>query len=127
MIRIPTTKPQTGGTPREITSPHLAIISFKSLGLPPTATGIHAVGKGYVLYESQSPAALTYLPDGGNRVYDLVQRAAKSAHLTLKETNALVLRRGPYVVAAGLDHRSRHQPAGIRPSAIRDRRPDQSF
>ena len=73
------------------------------LGLPTSASGIHAVGKGYVLYESQSPAALTYLPDGGNRVYDLVQRADKSAHLALKETNALVLRRGPYVVAAGLD------------------------
>jgi hypothetical protein len=76
---------------------------FQVLGLPPAATGIHAVGKGYVLYEAQSPAALTYLPDGGNRVYDLVQRAAKSAHLALKETNALVLRRGPYVVVAGLD------------------------
>jgi hypothetical protein len=76
---------------------------FQVLGLPPSATGIHAVGKGFVLYESQSPTALTYLSDGGNRVYDLVQRAAKSAHLSLKETNALVLRRGPYVVAAGLD------------------------
>jgi hypothetical protein len=61
------------------------------------------VGKGYVLYESQSPTALSYLPDGGNRVYDLVQRAARSAHLSLKETNALVLRCGPCVVAAGLD------------------------
>ncbi len=39
----------------------------------------------------------------GNRVYDLAQRAARSAHLALKETNALVLRRGPYVVIAGLD------------------------
>jgi hypothetical protein len=28
------------------------------LGLPPSATGIHAVGKGYVLYESQSPAPM---------------------------------------------------------------------
>jgi hypothetical protein len=36
-------------------------------------------------------------------VYDLVQKAAKSAHLPLKETNALILRRGPYVVAAGMD------------------------
>jgi hypothetical protein len=66
------------------------------------------------LYESQSPAALTYLPDGGNRVYDLVQRAAKSAHLALKETNGLVLRRGPYVIAAGLDndpHVSEQAPA----------------
>jgi hypothetical protein len=33
-------------------------------------------------------------------VYDLVQRCAKSAHLLL---NALILRRGPYVVAAGMD------------------------
>jgi hypothetical protein len=76
---------------------------FQVLGLPPTATGLHAVGKGYVLYEPQSPAAITYLPNGGSVVYDLVQKAAKSAHLPLKETNALVLRRGPYVVAAGLD------------------------
>ena len=72
--------------------------------MPPSATGLHAVGKGYVLYESQSPAALTYLPNGGNVVYDLVQKAAKSAHLLLKETNALILRRGPYVIAAGLDN-----------------------
>ena len=77
---------------------------FQVLGLPPTATGLHAVGKGYVLYESQSPAALTYLPNGGNVVYDLVQKAAKSVHLPLKETNALILRRGPYVIAAGLDN-----------------------
>ena len=35
--------------------------------------------------------------------------AAKSAHLPLKETNALILRRGPYVIAAGLDQRTRHQ------------------
>src|SRR6202167_5601449 len=76
---------------------------FQVLGLPSTATGLHAVGKGYVLYESQSPAALTYLPNGGNIVYDLVRRAAKSADLSLKKTNALVVRRGPYVVAAGLD------------------------
>ena len=82
-------------TPRE----HL----FHVLGLPPTATGLHAVGSGYVLYESQSPAAMTYLPNGGNLVYDLVQRAAKPAHLSLKKTNALILRRGPYVVAAGMD------------------------
>jgi hypothetical protein len=77
---------------------------FQVLGLPPTATGLHAVGKGYVLYESQSPAALTYLPKGGNVVYDLVQKAAKRVHLPLKETNALILRRGPYVIAAGLDN-----------------------
>jgi hypothetical protein len=77
---------------------------FQVLGLTPTATDLHSVGKGYVLYESQSPAALAYLPNGGNVVYDWVQKAAKSAHLPLKEANALILRRGPYVIAAGLDN-----------------------
>jgi hypothetical protein len=76
---------------------------FEVLGLPPSAIGLHAVGKGYVLYESQSPAAITYLPNGGSVVHDLVQSVAKSAHLPLKETNALILRRGPYVIAAGMD------------------------
>jgi hypothetical protein len=62
---------------------------------------------------------LTYLPDGGNRVYDLVQRAAKSAHLSLKETNALVLRRGPYVVAAGLDNDpAANQQASAHPVVV---------
>jgi hypothetical protein len=95
--------------------------------LPPTAAGLHAVGSGYVLYESQSPAAMTYLPNGGNVVYDLVQRDAKAAHLSRKETNALILRRGPYVVAAGMDK----EPSVIHKSSahlfIRDRRPNQPF
>lgn len=76
---------------------------FKMLGLAPGATGLHAVGKGYVLYESESPAALTYSPSGATRVFELLQIVAKSIHLSLTETNALVLRRGPYVIAAGLD------------------------
>ncbi len=91
---------------------------FQVLGLPPSATGIHAVGKGFVLYESQSPAALTYLPDGGNRLYSLVQRAAKAAHLSLKESNALVLRRGPYVVAAGLDNDSGAAQVSAHPVSV---------
>jgi hypothetical protein len=76
---------------------------FQVLGLPASATGLHSIGKGYVLYEPRSPAALTYLPDGGDQVYGFVRQAARPAHLFLKESSALVLRRGPYVIAAGLD------------------------
>ena len=99
-------------TPRpSLSSPRIGAQRNQALAVP--------VGKGYVLYESQSPAALTYLPNGGNVVYNLVQRGAKSAHLPLKETNALILRRGPYVIAAGMDNEPGITRPGIRP--IRDR------
>jgi hypothetical protein len=76
---------------------------FQTLGLSPNATGLHAVGKGYVLFEFQNPAALSYSTQGAHEVLALLQSAAKAIHLTLTETNTLILRRGPYVVAAGLD------------------------
>jgi hypothetical protein len=56
-----------------------------------------------VLYEPVSPAALTHAPDGARTVLGYVKTAAEAIHLPIKETNTLVLRRGPYVVAAGLD------------------------
>ena len=76
---------------------------FQTLDLKPDATGLHAVGKGYVLYDAQSPAALTYSPTGAETVFGLLQKAARAIHLPLTESSALVLRRGPYVIAAGLD------------------------
>lgn len=79
---------------------------FQTLGLESGATGLHAVGKGYVLYEPQSPAALTYTSSGAQTVSTLLQKAADAIHLSLKTTNALILRRGPYVIAAGLDEES---------------------
>lgn len=76
---------------------------FELLGLSPDATGLHRVGRGAVLRESSSPAALTYRADGANKIRNLARRAARAVKLEWKETNALVLRRGPYVIAAGLD------------------------
>jgi hypothetical protein len=82
-------------TPRE----HL----FAALGLRPDETGLRRVGKGFVLRDAASPAALTYRPDGADHVRILVRRAATAIDLPWKESNALVLRRGPFLVAAGLD------------------------
>jgi hypothetical protein len=76
---------------------------FQTLGLTPNAKGLHAVGKGFVLYEPQNPDALTYSTSGAKVVFDLLQTAAKAIRMPLKETNTLILRRGPYVIAAGLD------------------------
>lgn len=49
-----------------------------------------------------SPAALTYEKNGADTVRALARQAASAVKLPWQETNALVLRRGPYVIAAGL-------------------------
>ena len=76
---------------------------FEKLGIAWEFTGLARVGKGVVVRESASPAALTYKEDGAQSVRKLAQQGAAAVKLPWKETNALVLRRGPYVVAAGLD------------------------
>lgn len=76
---------------------------FQKLGIAATTKGEHAVGNGYIFYEPQNPAALTYSESGADVVRGLFEAALKAIHQPLLETNALVLRRGPYVVAAGLD------------------------
>ncbi len=84
---------------------------FEQLQLPKDFTGLHRVGKGVVLREPLSPAALTYRPDGAEVVRKLSRKAAEAVNLKWEETNALVLRRGPYLVAAGLDESIPGQPA----------------
>jgi hypothetical protein len=89
------TAPNSYKTPRQ----HL----FEALGIPPDATGAHKVGKGVVVREALSPAALTYKEDGAETVRKTVRQAAAAVKLPWKETDSLVMRRGPYLVAAGLD------------------------
>jgi len=89
------TAPFAFQTPRQ----HL----FQELGIAPDATGLHRVGRGVVLRENVSPAALTYRADGADLVRRISREAAEAIGLEWKETNALVLRRGPYVIAAGMD------------------------
>lgn len=84
---------------------------FEAAGLSPDGpAGLHRVGKGALLYDPVSPAALTYREDGADQVRALVRRAAGAVGLAYAETNHLVLRRGPYVVAAGLDESSPGPP-----------------
>lgn len=76
---------------------------FVKLGIAPDASGLYKVGKGVVLSARLSPAALTYKKTGAATIRKLAKQAASAVHLEWKETNALVLRRGPYIIAAGLD------------------------
>jgi hypothetical protein len=88
------TAPLKYATPRE----HL----FEKLGLNRAAVGNFRVGKGNVVFASSSPARLTYEKDGADQVRELVHQACDRIGLKYEESSALVLRRGPYVVAAGL-------------------------
>jgi hypothetical protein len=87
--------------PLKYAAPRLHL--FEQLGLPPDAKFPAKVGNGYVILDPVSPASLTYRSDGGNHVTSLVHAAADHVGLKWTISKALVLRRGPYVVAAGLD------------------------
>ncbi len=77
---------------------------FERLGLEKSAkAGVYTVGKGSVIYDTESPAGLTYNPRGADHIRALARDACKLAHIAFVERNYLELRRGPYIVAAGLD------------------------
>ena len=48
--------------------------------------------------------------DGADHVRGLVRRACEAIGLAYRETNYLVFRRGPYVIAAGLDESISAEP-----------------
>jgi hypothetical protein len=95
---------------------------FQTLGLRSEATGLHAVGGGHVLFEPQSPATLAASPTGSTRILALLQQGATAVHLPLTEKTALTLRRGPYVISAGLasppDESSPQPPVVVRGDLI---------
>ena len=87
--------------PRAYRSPRQHL--FDALGIPQDATGLRRVGRGVVVRADVSPAALTYQPDGAETLRRAVRQAAAFLRLPWRETATLVLRRGPYAIAAGLD------------------------
>jgi len=77
---------------------------FEQLGLAKDAKpGTYKIGTGSLIHDASSPAALTHRPDGADHIRGLVRRACESIGLEYHETNYLALRRGPYMVAAGLN------------------------
>ncbi len=80
---------------------------FQELGVDDksftSATGPVKAGRGLVIWLRQDPARLAASAEGDQQIVSATQSAATGCGLKWKETNYLVLRRGPYVVAAGLD------------------------
>jgi len=98
--------PMAYKTPRE----HL----FEKLGLAAEARGVNRVGKGVVLFETDSPTAMANRKGGADRVRALAHQAADAVGLEWKQSAALVLRRGPYVVAAGIEQAADATLASLR-------------
>ncbi len=65
--------------------------------------GAHRCMQGYVIVVPDSPAALAHDPQGAATVLAHAQLAHTSLGLPWATGNVLALRRGPYVVAAGMD------------------------
>lgn len=85
-------------TPRE----HL----FETLGARDDAE--QAIGRGRLVWLRENPASFANGAEGEARLVESVHRAAGDTGW--RETNYLLLRRGPYVLAAGLDESSAAAP-----------------
>ena len=88
---------------KNFTSPRQHL--FESLGLAGSvATNKFVrVGKGGLIWLPERPAELSASTSGAALVVATTRLAAQKAGLKWRESNYLLLRRGPYVIAAGLD------------------------
>ncbi len=89
-------------TPRE----HL----FEQLGLPRSIESFQRVNKGAVCWVREPPAKFAASAAGDTALCEAVKNAATYSRSAWHETNYLLLRRGPYVIAAGLDESVAGEP-----------------
>ena len=61
------------------------------------------IDKGMLIWDAASPAALSYKAEGAPHVRKLVEQACQAVGAPYGETDHLILHRGPYVIAAGLE------------------------
>ncbi len=88
---------------------------FAQMGIAAEGTAQEKrVGKGSVMWLHESPAALAQLAEGDARLVATLKQASVRAGLRWRETNYLLLRRGPYVLAAGLDESVGGEPKTLR-------------
>ena len=73
-----------------------------------------AVGKGCVIWMHENPAEIAQSAEGDARLVATVKQAAAYAGLKWRETNYLLLRRGPYLLASGLDESIAGAPKTMR-------------
>jgi hypothetical protein len=96
-------------TPRE----HL----FEACGLKDSILkedGKAKVGKGTVRWVHENPTAFTVGEERENQFVSAAKTAATDGGIKWRETNYLLLRRGPYLIGAGLDESVAGEPKGLK-------------
>ena len=81
---------------------------FETLGLrddrfPTEAGALVSVGDGGVIWLRENPARFALNVPAEGRLMNAVRKAADKTKLSWKQSNYLALRRGPYLIGAGLD------------------------
>lgn len=90
---------------------------FAQLGFDQTKSGAQnswIFGEGRIIWLRKNPVQLAASAAGADELISVVQSAAKFAKSDWRETSSLVLRRGPYVIAAGLDESIAGEPKILR-------------
>jgi len=85
--------------PMSYSAPRLHL--FEKLGI--SQPGTHKVGKGTVINETHSPAMLTRCAEGALKIAAIAHDACDHAKLKWMESSSILLRRGHYIIASGLD------------------------
>jgi hypothetical protein len=88
---------------------------FELLGLDKSVTAgqFNRIGKGGLIWMCERPAELSTSAQGAARVVAAAELAAKKIQRKWRDTNYLLLRRGPYLVAAGLDESTEGNPRAL--------------
>jgi hypothetical protein len=92
---------------------------FEKLGLndksfPSKSGDLVSAGKGSVTWLKDNPVLYAGTVQDENRLLQNLNRAAEKSRLKWRETNYLSLRRGPYLIAAGLDESIGGEPKELK-------------
>jgi len=87
-------------TPREHLFAQLGLTATQTDGIP---TNRWPSGQGSMTWLRENPAHLATNKDGDARWTQLLRQTMDSARIDWRETSQLLLRRGPYIIGAGLD------------------------
>ncbi len=110
------TNGHTCATPREHLFAQLALVGSKA-DTAKTGTPM-AIGEGALIWLRKNPATLAADADGDALLSTTVKLAAQHAKLKWRETNYLRLRRGPYLIAAGLEECVAAEPKTLRGRSV---------
>jgi hypothetical protein len=88
---------------------------FQQLGITDSIASnqFNRIGKGGVIWLRERPVEFSESTDGATKIIDAAKLAAKNIGIKWSEKNYLLLRRGPYVIASGLDESIAGQPREI--------------